>query len=149
MSRFVCQNRDLQPLIDAYVAETGIPVSWTRQREIALQQIHKLGYGPAEMRDVLRWIRRKVEGQANGFTDTSLLFRNAVEKWETFEERVLLIQQARDRKPKPQPLVPHVRELPGGKTVTVLGEAAPADPEAIAAQVREQAAAFRRQMGRE
>lgn len=149
MARFDCPAH-LKPLLDAYIEVTGLAVSYTIKRKIALQQIHDLGFGPDDVRAVLRELQRRLKAGMHGYTDTSLSFGNAIEKVDTFEERVLLLRQraARRRGSVARPDVAHEKTLPTGEKVTVLAPEAPVhDVDAIGKKVADQLKEYRRKHG--
>lgn len=139
---FVCRKfPNAQPIVEAYVAATGRPVSYTLQREIAANRIAEAGYAPADVEMVLKTIQHRFEKGMSGYTSMSLSFTNAIEKFERFEDLLLDVRAklARRKAKTPAPSVPAV----------VTAVPAPVSEEErlrIQAAVAAQAAEFRRKM---
>lgn len=114
-----------EALFDAYVSATGLPVHLSHSRRFDLQKLVECGVTPDELRAVLRNIQRKMARAEGGYTETSLLWRNAMNP-DAMEENVQLFRQAKARAKgaRPKPAVPRTDTLADGSTVSRLDDAA-------------------------
>lgn len=102
-------NRDFQrALMAAYTEVTGIELPLDYQRRVTLNALDKKGLTPDDMRAVMKHLKSLVESADPRYTETSLLFSNAVGKRDQvqkFEERALLLRRKRKKSagsgPKP------------------------------------------------
>jgi len=115
---------ELQPLLDAYVACTGLAVSLSYQRQLALTELHARGLTADDVRAVLERLKRLIARGEKGYTENSLDFRNTLGNADTFEERALRLRQEAFRRQaaKPKAQVAVVRG-----DVTVLDDAPAAE----------------------
>lgn len=133
-----------QPIVDAYVAVTGRPVSWTLQREIAAHRIAEAGYTPADVEMVLKTIQHRLEKGMSGYTSMSLSFTNAVEKFERFEDILLDVRAKLARRQVKNP-----KPSPTAAPVSAPAPVSEAEAARIVAEAKKLRAEFDRQMGRE
>ena len=118
-----------QDLLDAYIAETGLRVSMSYQRDQALQESLRRGITPEDIRLVMRELKKLVQStrrEHECYTDRCLDFNNAIGNADKLEERVLRLRQREARKPKKQAPV----AVTTGD-VTRLVEAPPKEPNVI------------------
>lgn len=72
-------NRDyMRALLAAYTEVTGIELDLDHDRRKTLRELDKKGLTPDDMRAVMRHIKALVESTDTRYTDSSLLFTNAV-----------------------------------------------------------------------
>jgi len=119
---------ELQPLLDAYVACTGLAVSLSYQRQLALTELHARGLTADDVRAVLERLKRLIARGEKGYTENSLDFRNTLGNADTFEERALRLRQEAFRRAKPKQEVAKTTALPNGDSITVLTTATEKEP---------------------
>lgn len=95
-----------QAIYNAYVSVSGLALSFSYLRSADIREMIGRGLTARDVTDVLKWIRRKMELGKDGFKETSLTWRNAMNP-DVMEERALLVRQwnARRLGAKPKPLV--------------------------------------------
>lgn len=121
-----------EALFAAYISATGfVSLTLSHSRRFDLQAMVEMGLTAGEVTAVIRNIQRKIARSEGGFTETSLLWRNAM-KPSNMEENVLLYRQAKGRAKgaRPQPVAARTDALPDGSTVSRLDTAVPRDPAA-------------------
>lgn len=98
----------LRALMAAYTEVTGVDLPLDYERRKTLQALDKKGLTPDDMRAVMKRLKALVESTDTRYTESSLLFSNAVGKRDQvqkFEERALLLRRNRKRSagagPKP------------------------------------------------
>ena len=114
-----------QALFEAYVAATGLAVHLSHSRRFVLQALVERGITPEDVRAVVAALRNKIARGDSGFTDASLLFRNAMNA-DAMEERALLLRQQklRAKGARPKPAAATTQTMPDGSTISRLAEAA-------------------------
>lgn len=146
----------IQAMMDAYLAETGIPVRLNHSRQSALSAIAALPVGPNEpafgaddVRSVLRKLKSLLNAGKGGVTEASLDFRNCLLNVDTFEERARKLRQLKLRKAGAHraELVEKPLRLADGSQVLAMQAPAAAAPEAATKHVAEELRKFRAQMG--
>jgi len=129
----VGQARDL---FDAYVSETGIPLSHAYHRQVCCTQLVTRGVTPDDVRAVLRAIARALRAGEGGFTPASLQWRNTLGNPDNFEERVLAERQRRQRAKgasiRASKEVREVRTMPDGTTIARLVDVPKEEPRPVA-----------------
>lgn len=123
----------LRALMAAYTEVTGIDLPLDYERRKTLQALDKKGLTPDDMRAVMKHLKALVESTDTRYTESSLLFSNAVgrrDQVQKFEERALLLRRNRKRSAGsgPKPVAEPVSE---------------AEQERIRAAAKEQAAALK------
>jgi hypothetical protein len=109
-------NRDhLRALLAAFNAEMGVELTLDREREKTLREVDKKGLTPDDMRAVMRHLRGLVSSDDRRYTESSLLFENAVGSWSRpvllnrFESMARLLRKRRPaavRAARPDPVSP-------------------------------------------
>ena len=110
-----------EALFAAYVSATGMEVHLSHSRRYVLQALVERGITPEDVRNVIAALRTKIARGDSGFSDASLLFRNAMHV-DAMEERALLLRQ--QRKPKTRPAAARPQ---AGETLVPLDDAAAAN----------------------
>jgi len=125
---------DIQALLDAYIAVTGLAVKLSYQRQSALTDLIDRGITAEDVTAVMQKLKRLVARGEKGFSESSLDFRNALGNVDTFEERALKLRQEAFRRQasKPKAQVAVVRG-----DVTVLDDAPAAEVPASRSLVQE------------
>ncbi len=121
---------ELQALLDAYIAATGLRVTMSYQRQLTLSELHAREITAADVTAVLLALKAKIARGDKGFTDASLDFRNAMEP-DTLEERALKLRQAalRRRGALPKADASRTTALPDGGSITRLEPPQPTEVE--------------------
>jgi hypothetical protein len=132
----------LRALLAAFNEVVGIDLDLDRDRMEVLREVDKKGLTPADVRAVMQELRRLVVSDDRRYTDSSLLFENALGRNKRnhnvgrFQSMALLLRKRR----KP------------GTTAGAVAPVAPPLSEAEAARLREQRrvemAKLRREIGR-
>lgn len=125
----------IQAMMDAYVAETGVPIVLNYARASALTAISLLPpeaggepFGAEDVTRVLREIKRLQASGKGGVGEASLDFRNCLLNTDTFEERARKLRQRRGRMRGIPRTVDTARTLPDGRMQHVQAPEAPAEP---------------------
>lgn len=110
---------EIQRLLDAYVAATGLPVRMTYERERALSELHQRGITEADITAICRELKRLIAGHDKGYGPSSLDFGNAVGNVDRTEERALRLRQRARRNPSALKTAPRTT-ITGEGTVNVI-----------------------------
>lgn len=145
------EQEHLKALFDAYVETSGRALTPSHQRKRVLREFDRRGFTADDVRAVLGELQRRMARGVQGYTDTSLDWKNAMGDVDRFEERLALLRQARARRrgTAPRPEAAQTRALPGGGTVSVLAPASEAEAESIRDAARKELDALKKKLGRE
>lgn len=139
----------LQALMEAYTSAAGIAVSMTRDRALALAELHRREMTAEDVRAIVARIKDLIRKGSPHHTEASLDFRNLMAKADAFEERALRLRKERAARKRPAGPFPATTANPDGSKTTRLVDQPPAkDPEQVAAEVRKVADDFFAKMGR-
>ncbi len=143
------QKQQIRALFDAYIEASGLCIAYSNSRESTLREFVRRNIQPADILWVLKVLQGRIDRGVSGYTLSSMEWHNAMDP-DTFEDRLALLRRERDRRRrKPATESAHTHRLPDGGTITVLAPTPEPEAAAIAASVKEQAAALRRQLRHE
>ena len=123
-------NRDhLRALFDAYVKTSGIPLTLSYPRLATLREFDRRKLTPEDVVSVVQGIKAHIDRGTQGYTESSIDWRNAMGDVDTFEERALKARQSKERRKgsKPRPVVAVTTAVSPGESVTRLDQAPPSD----------------------
>lgn len=119
-----------QALLAAYVASSGLTVSMSYARETALTDLVNRGITPAEITELVKWMKKKIAQDRKGtYTPTSLEFRRLLDP-DTAEERIISIRQEKTRSRPISAQTNHVIEV-GSDKIVRLTDVQPPEPARI------------------
>jgi hypothetical protein len=122
-------------LFHAYVAATGLPITYSNHAAFDCRDLAGRGVTPADVSAVIARTRRQMNAGEGGFTASSLLWKNTLGKPDDFEGRVHLERQRRARAKgaslRASVEVREVREMPDGTRIARLVEAPKTEPKPI------------------
>ena len=88
---------------------TGNKCALSYMRIAAWHQFIERGFGPQDLADVIKYIRREMARQGSGYSPASLQFSRLVQDTDLFEDRLNLAKQSW-RKAAPAPQATETRE---------------------------------------